>query len=305
MAATLSSGNDEIEFDFSQLDDTLINDQQKQSLLDYINQIKTQKRVIHDELTSFKASTGTERVSIQVSSLNEDFFCRIISSFLLNQTNERVWFFFLFARCNFSFDLTLNYSSTSSPRKATQWKCKSTLHVDLAVLRCQWMVSLHTASCFSSTGPYKRRRTKRSTVSNTFSGPLTVPSSNNNLQAMLETLIYIVQEMNLEQVKLTTTINQLSQRVHQNESYLNQLNSNIESLYEQVHVRHQWSLFRVVNDSTLDETVFGIRYRPNRSTWIIVIHDRWTQPRTDRYERYWSTFPTNTEHLGECEQAGR
>ena len=101
MAATISTGTEEIEFDFSQLDDTLINEQQKQSLIDYINQIKSQKRVIHDELHSFKASTGTERVTIQVCGLNEDFFCRIISSLFfpfIKRTNERTdvdFFFFL------------------------------------------------------------------------------------------------------------------------------------------------------------------------------------------------------------------
>jgi len=57
----------------------------------------------------------------------------------------------------------------------------------------------------------------------------------NNLQTMLETLIYIVHEINLEQVKLTTTINQLIKRINQNELYLNQLNINIETLYEQYH----------------------------------------------------------------------
>ena len=59
----------------------------------------------------------------------------------------------------------------------------------------------------------------------------------NHLQTMLETLIYIVHEINLEQVKLTTTINQLIKRINQNELYLNQLNVNIETLYKQYHVR--------------------------------------------------------------------
>jgi molybdenum cofactor biosynthesis enzyme MoaA len=58
----------------------------------------------------------------------------------------------------------------------------------------------------------------------------------NNLQTMLETLIYIVHEINLDQVKLTTTINQLIKRTNQNDLYLNQLNVNIETLYEQFHV---------------------------------------------------------------------
>lgn len=56
---------------------------------------------------------------------------------------------------------------------------------------------------------------------------------------MLETLIYIVHEINLEQVKLTTTLNQLVQRMNQNEFYLNQLNQNIETFYEQFYVRRR------------------------------------------------------------------
>lgn len=59
---------------------------------------------------------------------------------------------------------------------------------------------------------------------------------------MLETLIYIVHEINLEQVKLTTTINQLIQRINQNELYLNQLNMHIETLYEQYNL-HPRSIF--------------------------------------------------------------
>jgi hypothetical protein len=80
-------------------------------------------------------------------------------------------------------------------------------------------------------GNIKRRRTKRS-----ISIPMINNDQTNNLQTMLETLIYIVHEINLEQVKLTTTINQLIQRINQNELYLNQLNINIETLYEQFHV---------------------------------------------------------------------
>lgn len=57
-----------------------------------------------------------------------------------------------------------------------------------------------------------------------------------HFQTMLETLIYIVHEINLEQVKLTTTINQLVQRMNQNEFYLNQLNHNVETFYEQFYV---------------------------------------------------------------------
>ena len=50
----MATNNDEIDFDFSQLDDTLISDNQKQSLIDYINQIKSQKRSITDEFNQFK-----------------------------------------------------------------------------------------------------------------------------------------------------------------------------------------------------------------------------------------------------------
>ncbi len=51
--------NDDIDFDLSQLDDTLITDNQKQTLIDYINQIKNQKRSINEELNQFKLSTGS------------------------------------------------------------------------------------------------------------------------------------------------------------------------------------------------------------------------------------------------------
>ncbi len=56
---TTITTNDEIDFDFSQLDDSLISDNQKQLLIDYINQIKTQKRSINDEFNQFKLSTGS------------------------------------------------------------------------------------------------------------------------------------------------------------------------------------------------------------------------------------------------------
>ncbi|CAF3168370.1 unnamed protein product, partial [Rotaria sp. Silwood2] len=135
----MATTNDEIDFDFSQLDDTLISDNQKQNLIDYINQIKNQKRSISDELNQFKLSTG---------------------------------------------------------------------HVK------------------------RRRTTKRQLLSNSISLPMINNDQTNNLQTMLETLIYIVHEINLEQVKLSTTINQLIKRINQNELYLNQLNINIETLYE-------------------------------------------------------------------------
>ncbi|CAF1115599.1 unnamed protein product [Rotaria sordida] len=140
----MTTTNDDIDFDFSQLDDTLISDNQKQNLIDYINQIKNQKRSISDELNQFKLSTG---------------------------------------------------------------------HVK------------------------RRRTTKRQLLSNSISLPIINNEQTNNLQTMLETLIYIVHEINLEQVKLSTTINQLIKRINQNELYLNQLNINIETLYEQYHAK--------------------------------------------------------------------
>lgn len=57
MAGTTTT--DEIEFDLSQLDDTLISDQQKQALIDYINQIKSEKRLINEDFNQLKLSTGT------------------------------------------------------------------------------------------------------------------------------------------------------------------------------------------------------------------------------------------------------
>lgn len=77
---------------------------------------------------------------------------------------------------------------------------------------------------------------------------------------MLETLIYIVHEINLEQVKLTTTINQLVKRINQNELYLNQLNINIETLYEQYHVKKTFYLkfLFLFSKIILDKTIFRI-----------------------------------------------
>jgi hypothetical protein len=72
----MTTTNDEIDFDFSQLDDTLISDNQKQSLVDYINQIKNEKRSITDELNQFKLSTG----SITLNIFFIDYFCEIIIS---------------------------------------------------------------------------------------------------------------------------------------------------------------------------------------------------------------------------------
>ena len=66
---------DDIDFDFSQLDDTLISDTQKQNLVDYINQIKTQKRSINEEFNQFKTTTGiVNNIRLKLSI----HFCQII-----------------------------------------------------------------------------------------------------------------------------------------------------------------------------------------------------------------------------------
>lgn len=56
MAATTT---DEMEFDLSQLDDTLISDQQKQTLINYINQIQNDKHAINENFNQLKLSTGS------------------------------------------------------------------------------------------------------------------------------------------------------------------------------------------------------------------------------------------------------
>ncbi len=71
--------NEDLDFDFSQLDDTLISDQQKQTLLDYINQIKSQKRSINEEFNQFKLSTGSIGF---LKSLLIYSFCIVIISLL-------------------------------------------------------------------------------------------------------------------------------------------------------------------------------------------------------------------------------
>ena len=55
----MANTTDDLDFDLSQLDDTLISENQKQNLIDYINQLKTQKRSINDEFDQFKSSTGS------------------------------------------------------------------------------------------------------------------------------------------------------------------------------------------------------------------------------------------------------
>ena len=55
----MANTTDDLDFDLSQLDDTLISENQKQNLIDYINQLQTQKRSINDEFDQFKSSTGS------------------------------------------------------------------------------------------------------------------------------------------------------------------------------------------------------------------------------------------------------
>ncbi len=88
--------NDEIDFDISQLDDTLISDNQKQTLIDYINQIKSQKRSINDEFNQFKLSTG----SIKTKNSLYLFILQYYNFFFLTKrTNE--YSFIFFALCIF------------------------------------------------------------------------------------------------------------------------------------------------------------------------------------------------------------
>lgn len=85
MAVTTTT--DEIEFDLSQLDDTLINDQQKQTLINYINQIKNEKRAINEDFNQLKLSTGSnERINL-LSSIKLFLQNHFIISFF--NTNER------------------------------------------------------------------------------------------------------------------------------------------------------------------------------------------------------------------------
>lgn len=95
---------------------------------------------------------------------------------------------------------------------------------------------------------------------------------------MLETLIYIVQEMNLEQVKLTTTISQLTERVQQNELYLTQLNSNIENLYEHIRVNHRSIFIFCISIGNVfllqDKILFGRGIRANCFARIFVADNR-------------------------------
>jgi hypothetical protein len=95
--ANTAASTDEIDFDFSQLDETLINDQQKQHLIEYINQIKTQKRTIHEEFNTFKLSTGKMNVFNPDSCLNDPLyfaqlffhFFSYIRLFSSDEKNER------------------------------------------------------------------------------------------------------------------------------------------------------------------------------------------------------------------------
>lgn len=89
----MATTTDEIDFDLSQFDDTLISDQQKQNLIDYIHQIKSQKRAIGEEFDQLKLSTGSvesffslRRFILQyyhfsTARTNECFCCFLFCSF--------------------------------------------------------------------------------------------------------------------------------------------------------------------------------------------------------------------------------
>ena len=60
MTSTTTS-SEPIEFDFSQLDESLLSEEQKQNFIDYVSEIQRQKRTIEDELNQLKLSSGTAR----------------------------------------------------------------------------------------------------------------------------------------------------------------------------------------------------------------------------------------------------
>jgi len=104
----MTTTNDEIDFDISQLDDTLISDNQKQNLIDYINQIKNQKRSINDEFNQFKLSTGS--IKTKYNSLYLVILPYYYFFFLTKRTNEYSYFsllLFVF----FSISYKSSYSS--------------------------------------------------------------------------------------------------------------------------------------------------------------------------------------------------
>lgn len=55
----MATTTDPIEFDLSQLDQTLISDEQKQNLIEYINRLQSEKRSTDEQFNAFKLSTGT------------------------------------------------------------------------------------------------------------------------------------------------------------------------------------------------------------------------------------------------------
>ena len=101
MAATTT---DEMEFDLSQLDDTLISDQQKQTLINYINQIQNDKHAINENFNQLKLSTGS---SERLNGLRR-------SSYFAMRTNE--WMIFSF--CSF---FSVSFCSSSYSISVDQW----------------------------------------------------------------------------------------------------------------------------------------------------------------------------------------
>ena len=112
---------EEIEYDFSQLDDTLISDHQKQSLIDYINQLKSQKRSATDDFNAFKLSTGSSRTG-QRSLFR--FLTFILPTyyflFLTKRTNERI-FSLDFCDLYFSLPCAFNHRRVQLNAIASSW----------------------------------------------------------------------------------------------------------------------------------------------------------------------------------------
>ena len=79
-----TANDDEIDFDFSQLDDTSISENQKQNLIAYVKQLQNQKRSINDELNQFKLSTGSIITKFLTNHYSFFYFCFLHYFFLFN-----------------------------------------------------------------------------------------------------------------------------------------------------------------------------------------------------------------------------
>jgi hypothetical protein len=106
----MATTTDEIDFDISQLDDTLISDNQKQTLIDYINQLKNQKHSINDEFNQFKLSTG----SINIKTFIIFFILQLLLFLFLTKRTNECSFFLVFLLFVF---FSISYKSSYSPKK--------------------------------------------------------------------------------------------------------------------------------------------------------------------------------------------